>query len=61
LELEVAAWVEVTVYDASLDIRDIKGDALESLTVKTWPVLKRASHHHAMDVVKFLAEIPIVF
>jgi hypothetical protein len=61
LELEVAAWVEVTVYDVSLDIPDIKGDTLESLTVETWPVLKRAGHHHAMDIVEFLAEIPIVF
>jgi hypothetical protein len=41
--------------------RDSKVDSLERLTVKAWPALKGAGHHHAMNIVEFLAEIPIVF
>lgn len=31
---------------------------LMGLPVEVWPVSKRTSHHHAMDVIKWIAEVP---
>jgi hypothetical protein len=60
LELDVAAGVQVAVFRLASSV-DRRGNVLEGLAVEAWPVLEGAGHHHAVDVVEFLGEIPVVF
>lgn len=46
--------------EMSLEMMEGREDSLESLMMKGLPISERTRHHHTVDVVKGVAEVPVL-